>query len=54
VARKASLAAEDRLAGLVTVLDFVRAHGSTTRPTLVRATGLSRAVVTQRVAELLD
>jgi glucokinase-like ROK family protein len=38
----------------VTVLDFVRAHGSTTRPTLVRATGLSRAVVTQRVAELLD
>jgi glucokinase-like ROK family protein len=53
VARKASLAAEDRLAGLVTVLDFVRSHGSTTRPTLVRATGLSRAVVTQRVAELL-
>jgi glucokinase-like ROK family protein len=54
VARRASLAAEDRLTGLVTVLDFVRTHGSTTRPTLVQATGLSRAVVTQRVAELLD
>jgi glucokinase-like ROK family protein len=45
---------DDRLAGLVTVLDFVRTHGSTTRPSLVHATGLSRAVVTQRVAELLD
>ncbi len=54
MARKASLAAEDRLAGLVSVLDYVRTHGSTTRPTLVEATGLSRAVVTQRVAELLD
>ena len=38
----------------MTVLDFVRTHGSTTRPSLVHATGLSRAVVTQRVAELLD
>jgi glucokinase-like ROK family protein len=45
---------DDRLAGLVTVLDYVRTQGSTTRPNLVRATGLSRAVVTQRVAELLD
>jgi glucokinase-like ROK family protein len=45
---------DDRLAGLVTVLDFVRSHGRTTRPALVRGTGLSRAVVTQRVAELLD
>jgi glucokinase-like ROK family protein len=45
---------DDRLAGLVTVLDFVRTHGSATRPNLVHATGLSRAVVTQRVAELLD
>jgi glucokinase-like ROK family protein len=54
VAKKVSPAAEDRLAGLVTVLDFVRTHGSTTRPSLVQATGLSRAVVTQRVAELLD
>jgi glucokinase-like ROK family protein len=54
VARKVSLPAEERLAGLVTVLDFVRTHGSTTRPTLIRATGLSRAVVAQRVGELLD
>jgi glucokinase-like ROK family protein len=46
--------AEERLAGLVTVLDYVRTHGSTTRPSLVEATGLSRAVVTQRVGELLD
>jgi hypothetical protein len=42
---------DDRLAGLVSVLDYVRTHGSTTRPTLVEVTGLSRAVVTQRVAE---
>jgi glucokinase-like ROK family protein len=54
VARKASPPADDRLTGLVTVLDFVRTHGSTTRPALVHATGLSRAVVTQRVTELLD
>jgi glucokinase-like ROK family protein len=54
VARKGSLPAEERLAGLVTVLDYVRTQGSTTRSTLVRATGLSRAVVTQRVGELLD
>jgi glucokinase-like ROK family protein len=46
--------ADDRLAGLVTVLDYVRTHGAATRPNLVRATGLSRAVITQRVAELLD
>lgn len=45
---------DDRLADLVTVLDFVRTRGSTTRPNLVHGTGLSRAIVTQRVAELLD
>jgi glucokinase-like ROK family protein len=54
VARNVSAPGEERLAGLVTVLDFVRSHGSTTRPALVRGTGLSRAVVTQRVAELVD
>ena len=54
VARKVSPLGEERLAGLVTVLDFVRTHGSTTRAALVHATGLSRAVVTQRVAELVD
>jgi len=46
--------AEDRLQGLVTVLDHVRSHGSATRASLVHATGLSRAVVTQRVVELID
>jgi len=48
------LPAEERLHGLVSVLDFVRTHGSSTRPKLARATGLSRAVVTQRVGELVD
>ncbi len=38
----------------MTVLDFVRTHGSTTRAALVHSTGLGRAVVTQRVAELID
>jgi glucokinase-like ROK family protein len=46
--------AEDRLQGLVTVLDYVRSHGSSSRAGLVHATGLSRAVVTQRVGELID
>ena len=46
--------AEDRLQGIVTVLDHVRTHGSSTRAGLVHATGLSRAVVTQRVGELID
>ena len=54
MARRLSLPSEERLAGLVTVLDYVRTHGSTTRPNLVQATGLSRAVVTQRVGELLE
>jgi glucokinase-like ROK family protein len=46
--------AEDRLQGLVTVLDHVRSHGCATRASLVHATGLSRAVVTQRVGDLID
>jgi glucokinase-like ROK family protein len=46
--------AEDRLQGIVSVLDHVRTHGSATRAALVRATGLTRAVVTQRVADLID
>jgi glucokinase-like ROK family protein len=52
--RRVSLPAEERLSGLVAVLEFVRTHGSSTRPKVVHATGLSRAVVTQRVAELVD
>jgi len=46
--------AEDRLNATVTVLDHVRTHGSASRAGLVHATGLSRAVVTQRVGELID
>ena len=40
--------------GLVAVLDYVRTHGSTSRARLVEATGLSRAIVTQRVTSLVD
>jgi glucokinase-like ROK family protein len=43
----------DRLIGLAAILDAVRADGATTRSRLMRATGLSRAVVSQRVTELL-
>jgi glucokinase-like ROK family protein len=46
--------ADDRLEAIVTVLDHVRTHGSASRAGLVHATGLSRAVVTQRVGELID
>src|SRR4051794_6490500 len=46
--------AEERAAGLAPILDHVRTHGPATRSALVGATGLGRAVVTQRVAELLD
>lgn len=44
---------EDRLQGIVSVLDHVRSHGPCSRAALVHATGLSRAVVTQRVGELI-
>jgi glucokinase-like ROK family protein len=44
---------QEGLSALVTVLDYVRTHGAATRSTLVEATSLSRAVVTQRVSELL-
>ena len=54
MARTPSIPPEHGFNGLLPVLDYVRRHGSTTRPRLVNATGLSRAVVTQRVAELLD
>src|SRR3989442_12073901 len=54
VARKAAAPPEEGLAGLVAILDHVRTHGSSTRSRLVEATGLSRAVVTQRVTELVD
>jgi glucokinase-like ROK family protein len=44
----------DRLTGLAAVLDTVRVEGATTRSRVVHATGLSRAVVSQRVAELME
>ena len=46
--------APERIAGLAAILDYVRAHGSTTRTELASATGLSRAVVVQRVSELVE
>ena len=42
-----------RLAGLAAILDYVRTHGSSTRMELASATGMSRAVVVQRVGELV-
>src|SRR3954468_11345369 len=45
---------DEGISGLVTILDYVRANGPTTRPRLSEPTGRSRAVVTQRVTELLD
>src|SRR5215213_3792128 len=54
VAKKAAVPPDERLAGLVAVLDQVRRNGPSTRPRLVDATGLSRAVVTQRIAELVE
>jgi glucokinase-like ROK family protein len=45
---------EQGLNGLLYVLDHVRTHGSSTRAQLVHATKLSRSVVTQRVAELME
>ena len=47
-------AAPERMAGLAAILDYVRAHGSTTRTELASATGLSRAVIVQRVGELVE
>jgi glucokinase-like ROK family protein len=41
-------------ATLTTVLGLIRSRGSMTRPELVRASGLGRNVVTQRVAYLID
>jgi glucokinase-like ROK family protein len=43
----------EQVANLVAVLDLVRSGTAVTRPELVRASGLGRTVVTQRVADLL-
>ena len=53
-AAKPPAPAPERVAGLAAILDYVRAHGSTTRTELASATGLSRAVVVQRVSELVE
>jgi glucokinase-like ROK family protein len=45
---------DEQLDGLLAVLDDVRHHGHRSRPEIIRSTGLSRAVVAQRVSELLD
>lgn len=45
---------EDQLDALVAVLDDVRGHGRRSRSDIIRSTGLTRAVVQQRVSELLD
>jgi glucokinase-like ROK family protein len=45
---------EENLDALVTVLNEVRAHPARSRADIVRATRLSRAVVSQRVQELMD
>ncbi len=45
---------EDQLDALVAVLDDVRGRGRRSRSDIIRSTGLTRAVVQQRVSELLD
>ena len=44
----------DQLDVFGVVIDLIRAHGPITRPELVRRASLGRAVVTQRVGELID
>lgn len=50
----ASVVASDSLAALVTVLDLVRTGTATTRPEIVRRSGLGRNVVAHRVSQLLE
>jgi glucokinase-like ROK family protein len=45
---------DDQLDALIAVLDEIRHDHAHTRPELIRRTGLSRAVVAQRVGELLE
>jgi glucokinase-like ROK family protein len=46
--------AEEQLDALLEVLNDVRARGSRSRPAIIHSTGLTRAVVTSRVSELLN
>ena len=50
----ARFAADGQLESLLVVLNHVRERGVRSRPEIIRSTGLSRAVVDQRTAELLD
>jgi glucokinase-like ROK family protein len=52
-AAQAELTSE-QLDTLAVVIDLIRSAGEITRPELVRRAGLGRAVVTQRVGELID
>lgn len=44
----------EQLDSLAVVIDLIRSAGEITRPELVQRAGLGRAVVTQRVGELID
>lgn len=46
--------AEEQMDALVAVLNDVRVRGFRSRPEIIESTGLTRAVVTQRVSELLS
>jgi len=52
--RPAAALAEESLDALVVVLDEIRLGRSRSRSELIARTGLGRAVVTQRVAELIE
>jgi len=54
MARPVSRQAQECPPGLVEILDYVRRRGSCTRAQLVEATGLSRALIGQRLAALAD
>jgi glucokinase-like ROK family protein len=53
-AKGETLVAPDQLDGLVAILDHVRSGRAATRPKLIQVSGLGRAVVTQRVAQLVE
>ncbi|MGD0245204.1 MAG: ROK family protein [Streptosporangiaceae bacterium] len=48
-----SAVTDEHLDSLVTVLDLIRSHRARTRPALQHASGYGRAVVTQRVLQLI-
>src|SRR6186997_3180888 len=54
MARPVSRQVQECPPGLVEILDYVRRRGTCTRAHLVEATGLSRALIGQRLAALVD